>query len=75
MKHKETPSNPRDRELLAIEYERSVYLGGPYPSYAQLARKGKGEFTLCSIRAIAAARAEGYKEGLKHGAIKATNPK
>lgn len=42
------------RELLAAEYERCVG-EGPYPTYARLARKGFGSFTLCSIRAIVAA--------------------
>ena len=45
-----------DRELLAQAYEESGYLAGPYPSYAELARKGEGAFTLCSLRAIARAR-------------------
>lgn len=40
-----------DRELLAQAYEESNY-----PSYACLAREGKGEFTLCSLRAIARVR-------------------
>ena len=34
-------------EMLAEEYERHGY-----PTYARLAREGKGDFTLCSIRAI-----------------------
>lgn len=45
-----------DRELLAQAYEESEYNGGPYPSYADLARRGQGAFTLCSLRAIARAR-------------------
>ena len=45
-----------DRELLAQAYEESEYLGGPYPTYARLARDGEGAFTLCSLRAIARAR-------------------
>lgn len=43
------------REALAVEYERTEYGGGPYPTYADLARGGSGSFTLCSIRAIARA--------------------
>ncbi len=48
-----------DRELLAKEYERQDIpypAEGPYPTYAKLAREGKGSFTMCSLRAIAAAR-------------------
>lgn len=45
-----------DRELLAQAYEESGYNAGPYPSYAELARRGEGAFTLCSLRAIARAR-------------------
>lgn len=52
----------RDRELLALEYERGQG-DGPYPTYANLARKGSGAFTLCSLRAIARARAEGFAQG------------
>jgi hypothetical protein len=44
-----------DRELLAQEYERGGP-DGPYPTYAELARRGNGAFTLCSLRAIARAR-------------------
>lgn len=36
------------REYLAEQYE---YLNR-YPAYADLARRGDGEFTMCSIRAI-----------------------
>jgi len=42
------------REMLAKEYEECAG-EGPYPSYADLARRGKGEFTMRSIRAIAKA--------------------
>ena len=42
------------RELLANEYEKHG-IEGSYPTYANLARIGKGEFTLRSIRAIVAA--------------------
>jgi len=41
----------RARQLLAEAYEE-VQGEGPYPTYAALARSGKGDFTLCSIRAI-----------------------
>jgi hypothetical protein len=41
-------------ELLAAEYEKGG-TEGSYPTYAALARAGKGAFTLCSIRAIIAA--------------------
>lgn len=44
-----------DRELLAQAYEETGG-EGPYPTYAELARKGYGAFTLCSLRAIARAR-------------------
>lgn len=42
------------REGLAVEYE-VLGRAGPYPSYANLARNGEGDFTLCSILAIARA--------------------
>lgn len=56
------PIADRDRELLALEYERGSG-DGPYPTYADLARRGVGAFTLCSLRAIARARAEGFAQG------------
>lgn len=46
-----------DRSLLADAYEEDVS-DGPYPSYAKVAREGRGAFTLCSLRAIARARME-----------------
>lgn len=46
-----------DRERLAQEYEDCAG-GGPYPTYADLARHGFGSFTLCSLRAVAGARIE-----------------
>lgn len=42
------------RKLLADEYEK-YGIEGSYPTYANLAKNGKGEFTLRSIRAIVAA--------------------
>lgn len=42
------------RNLLANEYEKDG-IEGSYPTYANLARHGEGEFTLRSIRAIIAA--------------------
>jgi hypothetical protein len=47
------------RELLAKQYEEGGR-EGPYPSYADLARRGAGDFTLCSIKAIKAALRHGY---------------
>ena len=41
----------RARELLAAEYERGGK-DGAYPSYAELARQGRGEFTKCALRAL-----------------------
>lgn len=39
------------RKLLAEEYLKGGN-DGQYPSYAELALKGNGAFTLCSLRAI-----------------------
>lgn len=39
-----------DKDALTSEYQRD------YPSYAALANKEEGEFTLCSLRAIAKTR-------------------
>lgn len=44
-----------DRRLLAEAYLERLR-EGPYTSYAQLALKGNGAFTLCALRAIARAR-------------------
>lgn len=57
--------NRQARELLALEYERlGVGDHGNYPTYAELARKGNGAFTLCSIRAVEAAlRLNGVAQG------------
>lgn len=44
------------RELLAQEYEKPIG-EGPYLEYADLARCGNGSFTMCSVRAVAAALA------------------
>jgi hypothetical protein len=44
-----------DRELLAQAYEE-IGGAGPYPTYAEIARSGSGDFTLCTLRAIARAR-------------------
>lgn len=57
------------RELLAVEYERSIG-EGPYPTYAELARSGSGDFTLCSIRAVQAAFAAG-REAMRADAERA----
>src|SRR5690606_32467791 len=46
-------------EYLAREYE---FFG--YPTYADLARRKAGEFTLCSIRAIEKAQADAVKSAL-----------
>ncbi len=51
----------QDREFLAHEYERGAG-DGPYPTYAELARRGEGAFTLCALRAIARARVAGRLE-------------
>lgn len=51
------------REMLAEEYEKEGG-DGPYPLYAKLARTGKGDFTLCSIRAIQRALAVAAAESL-----------
>ena len=53
-----------DREVLASEYEAGGK-EGPYPTYADLARRGQGEFTLCALRAIAKIRSE--RDALKDG--------
>lgn len=46
------------REILALEYERGGPGGhGNYPAYADMARRGDGAFTMCSIRAVMAALA------------------
>lgn len=39
------------RDLLALEYEVSAG-EGPYLTYAKLARSGRGDFTMCSVRAV-----------------------
>jgi hypothetical protein len=49
---------PHDRQLLAAAYREQFGESGPYPAYAELALKGDGAFTLCSLRAIARARIE-----------------
>lgn len=49
-----------DRDLLAEAYAEHVG-EGPYPSYADVARRGEGAFTLCSLRAIARARLQSQK--------------
>jgi len=41
-------------EGLAVEYE-ATDRAGPYPTYAGMARRAYGDFTLCSIFAIARA--------------------
>lgn len=45
------------RKLLAAEYDAQ------FPSYAELARTGIGEFTMCSVRAIASALAAAEERG------------
>jgi len=45
-----------DRDLLAEAYMEGGIREAPYTTYAELARKGDGAFTLCSLRAIARAR-------------------
>lgn len=40
-----------ERELLAQAHEECLG-DGPYPTYAQLARMGRGSFTQCALRAI-----------------------
>ena len=44
-----------DRKLLADAYLEGGWEGA-YPTYAEIAMKGNGAFTLCSLRAIARAR-------------------
>jgi len=47
----DSKAEQRARELLAEAYAEPVE-EGPYPTYAELAKKGYGSFTMCSIRAI-----------------------
>jgi hypothetical protein len=41
----------RAREILASEYEACIG-EGPYFTYAEMARNGGGDFTMCSVRAV-----------------------
>ena len=50
------------RNLLAQEYMKGGK-DGPYPSCAELALYGNGEFTLCSLRAIQKALDKNKEEG------------
>lgn len=50
-----------DRKMLAEAYEEGGSEGA-YPTYANLALRGSGDFTLCSLRAIARARIAASKQ-------------
>lgn len=56
MAHPNDIITAEDRRLLAEAYEERGAGEGPYPTYADLALRGFGAFTLCSLRAIARAR-------------------
>lgn len=62
-----SPMVPSAEERLALSYEKGGRYEGPFPTYAALARKRKGTFTLCSIEAIEDAYCDGY--AANHAAI------
>lgn len=61
MAHPDDIITQADRDLLAAAYEERCGDKGSYPTYADLARRGDGAFTRCSLRAIARAREEGRR--------------